>query len=393
LTRFHLLFKSEKLDIKFGDVVVMKKYGWKLYLFSVIFFLNAISSTPLINPNFFKNLVSPLLKSNKHKQFNALKTELLKNLPFSDELGIVKESFLVPLKDAYAPYNPSAVFQGDHIELVYRQDVKIEKPNSNMNYNTFIKRTLLNRQFQQLTTSETINTRSLTSEDPRIITDGSSKFLIFNDLRKAETSKTRIISLMNLNETKPKPVPLELGLNWYEKNWTPFICNNQIHFVYQIIPHKVVTLNDKGFPQMENKDTKFDMSDFSFWKWGTPRGGTPAIEYKGEYLSFFHSSFHVKDKTIYVMGAYTFQKEEPFKITQFSRFPIIFKDIYKAPIINTSDRCKRVIFPSGLIYDDKKDEFLVFCGENDSAIRVIKIDPSNLKLNLKPILEEKKKDE
>ena len=37
-------------------------------------------------------------------------------------------------------------------------------------------------------------------------------------------------------------------------------------------------------------DSEYDNRDFSFWKWGIPRGGTPAIEFNGEFLSFFHSS-------------------------------------------------------------------------------------------------------
>ena len=123
--------------------------------------------------------------------------------------------------------------------------------------------------------------------------------------------------------------------------------------------------------------------DLSHWIWGEPRGGTPPIEFEDEYLSFFHSSFKRNGIWLYVMGAYTFEKKHPFNITSFSRYPIIFKELYSAPLINTADKNKRVIYPSGAFLSENKQDLVVFCGENDSAIRVMKIDPEILKLTLK----------
>jgi predicted GH43/DUF377 family glycosyl hydrolase len=102
----------------------------------------------------------------------------------------------------------------------------------------------------------------------------------------------------------------------------------------------------------------------------------------GEYLGFFHSCFMDQKSNLlwYVMGAYTFEDQAPFRITGISPYPILFKDIYQTPIIHTGCIEKRVIFPSGYILEKQGDKELIHlaCGENDCSVKIVTIDKDKL---------------
>ena len=78
------------------------------------------------------------------------------------------------------------------------------------------------------------------------------------------------------------------------------------------------------------------------------------------------------------MGAYTFDKSPPFAIRAISPYPILFKDLYTSCYINTADKNKSVIFPSGAFISPNNSHLFLFCGENDSAIRVVQFDINHL---------------
>lgn len=359
----------------------MKSINFNKLVITLFLGVAAINNEPLLNIKFFTNIGSSLFVLKKQTPFDPLRVPLLKNLPKADQLGIVKETFLLQIHDAFSPYNPSAIFDGKNYQVVFRQDIKKIDKNYKGAFSSYIKRVNFDECFNQISPSQLLITTSDTAEDPRIIHNTDNKtILVYNDLRHPEKSKSRIINFCNLAKNEPKAIPLELGFNPYEKNWSPFFKNDQLHFVYQIIPHKVLTIDPADESKLLTCPQEYDHRDFSFWEWGQPRGGTPCIEINGEYLSFFHSYFTFKGKTIYVVGAYTFEKEAPFRIKTFSRFPLVFDGIYSAKLQNTADRNKRVIYPSGLVYDQAKDELLVFCGENDCAIRVLRINPKKLAL-------------
>ena len=350
-------------------------------LTTALFFASILlSNEPLINERFFTKFISRFKLSMLNKHLNPLRAPQLKNLPKCDELGVVKESFLLHVNDAFAPYNPSAIFDGKNYEIVFRQDIINIDKNFKGPYKTYIKKVLFDKNFNQISPTETLIKDSSTAEDPRLINNSGEKILVFNDLRDKEKSKSRIINYCNISSDNATAIPLELGFNLFEKNWSPFFKNEKLHFVYQVIPHKVLAIDSENKSQVISCPQEFDFRDFSFWKWGEPRGGTPALEFNGDYISFFHSYFKHNNRYIYVMGAYTFEKDAPFRIKKITPFPIIFKDIYSAKFQNTSDSTKSVIYPSGIVYDDKNNEFVVFCGENDCAIRVLQIDAIKLDL-------------
>ena len=85
--------------------------------------------------------------------------------------------------------------------------------------------------------------------------------------------------------------------------------------------------------------------DLSFWGYGQPRGGTPAVlvphcgrdaaaaagdsDSDSCYLSFFHSATALGNfYRTYVFGAYTFSTSPPFRLLSFTPLPVLTKKFY-----------------------------------------------------------------
>lgn len=142
-----------------------------------------------------------------------------------------------------------------------------------------------------------------------------------------------------------------------EKNWTPFNWRDQACFVYHIEPHTVFQLMPGGVSAPSA--TKCDLS---FWKWGRPLGGTPPILIDGEYFSLFHSRLPWKrDRRKYFVGAYAFEARPPFRITRFTREPILYG--YPSDLEKPRPIAHCLIYPVGA--DVKGDEWTVTAGVND----------------------------
>jgi predicted GH43/DUF377 family glycosyl hydrolase len=169
--------------------------------------------------------------------------------------------------------------------------------------------------------------------------------------------------------------------NKREKNWVPFIYENELLLAHHLFPHKIFQplLDGSG-------DCKMVSNTFpSFiWEWGELRGGTPAIKINEEYyLSFFHSSIPLKtihsDSQLiphYFMGAYLFSATPPFTIKYISPEPIIGPNFYHGPIYEPHWHPVRVIFPCGLVVD--KNEILIMYGRQDHEIWITRIDKQQL---------------
>lgn len=360
----------------------MNIYKRNLFTLTILLGLNCLSTNPIINSNSIKNLFIPINIKNIwfRSDFNPMKTSLLKRVPLGEDLGVITDNFILNINDAISPYNPAAILENNKIKVVFREDVKIK--NSKFPFKTSIKSVYLDNEFNQISDSNPVFADSKTAEDPRFIDYKGKNYLIYNDLRIPGKSADRVIYMTSGD--KNSRIKLDLGLNNQEKNWSPFIFNEELHFIYKVAPHAIIKLSNNESKELQILEGDMTFKCPKFWKWGEPRGGTPAIKIGDEYITFFHSSFKHKQKIIYVMGAYTFEDKPPFAIKKFSRFPIICKDCYSTPIKNTADKNKRVIFPTGLIVSENKA--IVFCGENDCAIRVLEIDLKALSLMMKDIV-------
>jgi predicted GH43/DUF377 family glycosyl hydrolase len=143
-----------------------------------------------------------------------------------------------------------------------------------------------------------------------------------------------------------------------EKNWLWFFHENRLHMVYKAEPHVVAEFDSQCKFVREHKtgeDGKLK------WEWGIIRGGTPPVRVGNEYLTFFHSSLSTGDQyhRRYYMGAYTFEAQEPFRITRITPEPLLAG--------SWQDRWAKnkplVVFPCGSRL--KNNTWLVTMGVND----------------------------
>ncbi len=191
-------------------------------------------------------------------------------------------------------------------------------------------------------------------------------------------SLNRLESLTDFPDASPKR---------REKNWVPFDYQGDLLLAYSILPHKILNPLLDGSEKCEL--LAYTSSDIS-WIWGELRGGTPALRNGDEYLSFFHSSIniatdHSDGQTIphYFIGAYTFEKDSPFTITQISPEPIIGKNFYIGRTYTPYWHPVRVVFPCGFVFHD--NSILLAYGRQDHEIWIAKIDKAGLLNSLVPV--------
>ncbi len=172
-----------------------------------------------------------------------------------------------------------------------------------------------------------------------------------------------------------------------EKNWVPFNYQGKLLLSYSLEPHEILE------PFLDGSEECLMIESTSsgiIWPWGELRGGTPALRCGNEYLAFFHSSInmasdHSEGKVIphYFMGAYTFQKDPPFRITRISKEPIIGRNFYHGLNYPPYWHPVQVIFPCGFVFDD--DYIWVAYGRQDHEIWMAKLSKSGLFKNLFPL--------
>ena len=336
--------------------------------------------------------------------------KVFKNIPFADltkKLLSTKEIHIEGVED---PYNASMIEYGDGYLMIFRFDQPhptemtpfrntYPASNSDAPFRTFLGAVRLNKNFDQISSIKIIDTGSDCSEDPRVFRAGNDIYLSYNDLEDHSTY-IRGIRLARLHPDTLDPyfvtnvnqqITQVDQTRHMEKNWTPFAREEngemKVYFGYSINPHKILKMKS---PQRAEMDHPIYPANITFqklpWdekKWGTLRGGTPAILVDGQYLAFFHTLFWQKPMAWYAMGAYTFEADPPHRVTAVSAVPILFKNCYRSFL----DPNKRVLFPAGLVLgkDEDKDVLHVSCGMGDKRISVLTFDKEALLKSLAPV--------
>lgn len=298
---------------------------------------------------------------------------ILRNIDRADKIGIVKQIKEIKLRNIKNPVNAC-------IEN-YKDNKYILSFRTNDRSSSYIGISILDQNLNEIKTYKQIDVNTSTAEDSRIFKYNNEYFLLYNDRLPIEHC-CRAMHLAKLNDNTFKieyKTVLDQHIKTVEKNWVPFVSQEKILLAYGLIPHKIMEMHDPRDNNL-NHCLFSDNPCFSrfFWKWGKPRGGTPAKLVDGEYLAFFHSSFGKnKKKKFYVMGAYTFQSHPPYKITRVSNFPIIFSGNKKI----------RVYFPAGFIVTNENGKDLIYLsyGENDSISKIAVIDKETLFQNMKNV--------
>lgn len=222
-------------------------------------------------------------------------------------------------------------------------------------------------------------------QDPRLLVVHDRLYIFFSNMVNIQGAVVRRMFVGHIVQESDRlsvesPICLELldgACTQREKNWAPFEYNGTVLLAYSVDPHKIVQPLLTGLCELIGETTAS-----SGWNWGELRGGTPAVRIGDEYLAFFHSSKPVvtaqsggKRMQHYVMGAYTFSAEPPFKITRISPEPLAGEGFYEPPY-HATWKPLRVVFPMGCIVDG--EHIWVTYGRQDFEIWVAKIDAQAL---------------
>lgn len=344
-----------------------------------------------------------VLAPKKTKRKEGL-SSAFKKVHFADRAGSVLGVKDINIRGVTNPYNPSIVAYKDHYLMTFRYDIPLPKLKHKIApfFTTNIGIVELDQNFEQ-TEQEfiVIDTGSKFAEDARLFAFQGKYHILYNDrVTSLSEKEIRTMHLAELNENDFSvkwTTNLDQQIKAIEKNWVPIVHkeNEQEKLLlgYSINPHKILgvenlhsnELRHFAFPGAPN------FYSLDWWKWGDPRGGTPAVRVGDEYLAFFHSFFKDEKNTVkywYVMGAYTFEAKEPFRLTRFSKVPFLFSSIYGTKISSdTVDPAKRVAYPSGFVQGvyQGRDVFFVSVGDNDCAIKILIVDKENLYRDLKKV--------
>jgi predicted GH43/DUF377 family glycosyl hydrolase len=274
-------------------------------------------------------------------------------------------------------------------------------PNPKDSFQSRIGLIWLNENFHPIGEPHILNLREFSSiphrtEDARLICIGDRLFMIYQDNTEVKISKKgfrmHVAELCYNGTTFSAKNPTCLSSFEgespliREKNWVPFIYENQLFLAYSLIPHRIfLPFLDTGECQ-----TAFNSSARCQWNWGVLRGGTPGLIVNDQYLAFFHSSInmatcHSAGKKIdhYFIGAYTFSAHPPFEITQISPQPIIGQNFYQGESYKPYWKPIQAVFPCGFIVDDQY--IWLTYGRQDHEIWIVKLDKQGLLKSLIPV--------
>lgn len=316
---------------------------------------------------------------------------------FADDKPIVEFTKQIILPEFPYSHNPSIVKTDKGYLLSFRYCPNIKK-----NVFSEIGVVLLDERFNLISKPQLLKTRweghsaPPQAEDARLFAHKDKIYAIYTDnLDQFVGGTLKVRRDMHIAELICKedgyelsPPLLLLHVDKYfnqpwERNWSPFVFEDNLLFSYYIAPHEVL---EPDLKSGECKEIYWSEGVVNFWKWGQLRGGTPAELVDGQYLAFFHSTnkgspeFHKTGIMYYYAGAYTFSAEPPFKVQRVSSKPLEHPSFYN------TDKPWKVIFPGGFVINN--DSIYLVYGRNNDEMWVAKIDKNALMNSLTDVLEE-----
>jgi len=339
-----------------------------------------------------KILVSIFLIFAGHQNLTSVEIENDKSHADNE---IVTSTFKIELDEFPLSYNPSIHEFGDDYILTFRYlPEPVKEP-----WISYIGLLLLDRSFERISDPVLLDARSPDSlippqaEDVRIFSYQGKLYLIYNDNPELKNPSARqrrdmyVAQLFYTNNIFTLAPPIKLvhpekyAKHLWQKNWSPFVCDDTLYLSYSQTPHEVLMVDFESGICAPIYSTPTPTS----WAWGTLRGGTPSLLVDGEYLGFFHSAKRMVSKVSngmnmwhYFMGAYTFSANPPFNMTKMSTKPINKKSFYMK-----SDEPKRVIYPGGFVIS--KGTIYLAYGKDDHEVWIAVIDKDALINSLTPL--------
>lgn len=279
--------------------------------------------------------------------------------------------FTIELKKIDIPnhphaFNPSIIRWEGKLLLSFREVIEVITPSVPCAAESIIGLVFLDEEFNPEGEVYILDLESKFSrpDDARLVKIGDSIFVLYSDNTDEVISDCGFRMWMGklLYEEGKFVLKNKEKLAYFEgeqasrreKNWVPFDYKNHLCLAYSLIPHRIFL----PLPGTECCFTLAETNNHFEWKWGEPRGGTPALKVGNHYLSFFHSSIDLKtvhsdgEKVPhYFIGAYLFSASPPFEITHVSTKPIIEKGFYSGAKYTPYWKPVCAVFPCGILVE------------------------------------------
>jgi predicted GH43/DUF377 family glycosyl hydrolase len=306
--------------------------------------------------------------------------------PFSEKISSreIIQSRCIQIPEYPNAYNPSLIAYKDGYLLTFRissslyKGVKIPRVAVSMLGIARLdsKFNVIPKSVQLLNLQSHPPLFSLTAEDGRLFLVGERLFLFFNDASKEQNKSDFVMYVAELEDKggefavkgKVKELLYDKAID-IEKNWTPFVREGKCYCIYSEEPKRIILEVD-----LDTGFCREVVCSLFNWKWpfGQVRGGTPAVEMEGRFLTFFHSSFFTgKGEHIYVMGAYMFDLCHPFSVYKTVPYPLSDRTDH-----DHRPKSKLVTFPGGLVVE--RDVLHVAWGFDDKKIFITTFDKKKL---------------
>jgi predicted GH43/DUF377 family glycosyl hydrolase len=187
--------------------------------------------------------------------------------------------------------------------------------------------------------------------------------------------------------TRDVPIIFEQGEEFYqkglvqkgfEKNWMPFVSNDELFFIYLMEPEHVIL---KADPISGKAVINYRSNNTCLGSLGASRGSTPPVfdEELNEWITLYHYVYPTNRKITnkkvdaYFFEGYTFSKDPPYRVLRKSNGPIIGQSVY--------NNFHKIIFPTTLLRDG--DDYLIFYGDDDVTNKMARISRSDLIKSMK----------
>ena len=161
-----------------------------------------------------------------------------------------------------------------------------------------------------------------------------------------------------------------------EKNWMPFVHNDEIYFVYSVLPHVILRFNQKLGKVQKVYDEHWVPEG-----WERVRNGMFGNANCARVGDYHLGTFHSKPTRQYWTGYYFFEAKPPFR-PKLIGTQEIFAPHYSTETRKSARIAKafdNVMFPIGTL--PVGDKLLMSYGENDTLQRVAEFTQHDLLLN------------
>lgn len=234
-------------------------------------------------------------------------------------------------------------------------------------------------------------------QDPRIVVlDDPDRFQVYYTNQFEKIARMGMAEVMVNRTTNTVQVvkyfyTIHPTMDWKspQKNWSPFVYRNEVLLIQSINPFVVVktSAHEDGKTLVAYHESTSEALNIH-WTYGELRGGTNAIFVKdiNAYLAFFHSAGHVPGNNMktYVMGAYTFSADAPFRLLSMSPYAIMPGRFYNGPWHGMKQRAiDYCLFPLAIFQDN--DDLVLSAGFQDSRGYLMRMKLQHLLDTLVPL--------